>query len=47
MTDSAGLTATFIVIAAGMLVWVTVGMVVRLARHRRARSEHSALRDGA
>lgn len=38
MTDNAVLTATFIAIAAGTLVWVTIGMIVRLVRHRRATS---------
>lgn len=41
MTDNAVLTATFIAIAAGMLVWATVGMIVRLVRHRRSASEKS------
>jgi len=39
MTDNAVLTATFIAIAAGTLVWVTIGMVIRLMRRRRATSE--------
>lgn len=37
MTDNAVLSATFIAIAAGTLVWVTLGMIVRLRRHHKAK----------
>jgi hypothetical protein len=39
VTDNAVLSATFIAIGAGTLVWVTIGMIVRLVRHRRSASE--------
>ena len=42
MTDNAVLTATFIAIGVGTLVWVTIGMIVRLVRHHRAKSQRSA-----
>ena len=38
MTDDSVVTVTFLVIAAGTLVWVTIGMIVRLVRHRRDKS---------
>ncbi|MET0714432.1 MAG: hypothetical protein ABWY57_05935 [Mycetocola sp.] len=41
MTDNAVLTATFIAIGGGILVWATIGMIIRLVRHRRAKSEKS------
>jgi hypothetical protein len=41
MTDDAVLTTTFLVIAAGILVWAIAGMVVRLVRHRRAKSANA------
>lgn len=41
MTDNAVLTATFLAIGGGILVWALIGMFVRLARHRRAKRAHS------
>ncbi|MGH8868784.1 MAG: hypothetical protein ACRDYU_12385 [Actinomycetes bacterium] len=46
MSSNDVLTATFLAVAAGSLIWAAIGMVVRLARRNRLARDKSAMDQG-